>query len=276
MSETIAPGWYPDPVDRDVQRYWDGEQWIGDPIPADAAPPPTPPTAPPAVVPAVPQSAAPAPEAASQIPPGGLPGAPVPWMRFGDRVMVQGRHLAPLSARFMARLVDILVVAGLNLVVNGWFVYQWIVEMMPVWAATQRVLLNQTTELPPTSDRATRLLWAIIITSLALWFAYEVPALAWRGQTLGKRLFEIKVIRLDGELLGFWGSFSRWFVMAIPNLAFPCLVPLQVADVLWCTWDRPLRQCIHDKRAASVVVRLGPQDHPATPARRDEHTNVSS
>ncbi|MGH3740959.1 MAG: DUF2510 domain-containing protein, partial [Micromonosporaceae bacterium] len=26
MSKSIVPGWYPDPVEETVQRYWDGEQ----------------------------------------------------------------------------------------------------------------------------------------------------------------------------------------------------------------------------------------------------------
>jgi RDD family/Protein of unknown function (DUF2510) len=39
----IAPGWYKDPADPTTQRYWDGEGWIGDPLPVDATPPPGPP-----------------------------------------------------------------------------------------------------------------------------------------------------------------------------------------------------------------------------------------
>ncbi len=39
----IAPGWYKDPADQTTQRYWDGEVWIGDPLPADATPPEGPP-----------------------------------------------------------------------------------------------------------------------------------------------------------------------------------------------------------------------------------------
>ena len=30
---TIEPGWFKDPVDPSVQRYWDGEGWLGDPLP---------------------------------------------------------------------------------------------------------------------------------------------------------------------------------------------------------------------------------------------------
>src|SRR5690348_1340016 len=39
----ITPGWYKDPADPDVQRYWDGEGWLGDPIPAGAPTPAGPP-----------------------------------------------------------------------------------------------------------------------------------------------------------------------------------------------------------------------------------------
>jgi len=31
-------GWYPDPDDAALQRYWDGEQWTGDRTPATPAP----------------------------------------------------------------------------------------------------------------------------------------------------------------------------------------------------------------------------------------------
>lgn len=31
-------GWYPDPVNGAVQRYWDGTAWVGDPLPAQATP----------------------------------------------------------------------------------------------------------------------------------------------------------------------------------------------------------------------------------------------
>ncbi|HEX2419597.1 MAG TPA: RDD family protein [Micromonosporaceae bacterium] len=284
MSD-IAPGWYPDPVDPDVQRYWDGEQWLGEPIPVAATPPATPP-APPATPPA-PPATPPAPPAAAPTPPSaatpsdatvpaGSPGAAMPWAQVGGRVMVHGRELAPLSARLMARFIDFLAVTGLNLAVNGWFMYQWFREILPMSVDAQRWLAGEIEDQPLPSDRAVSLFWAMLVTAMALWFAYEVPAIAWRGQTLGKRLFEIKVLRYDGELLGFGGSFSRWFVMALPNLAFPWLAPLQIADALWCTWDRPLRQCLHDKRARGVVVRLGPADRAVAPASHDEYTNAST
>ena len=40
---SVAPGWYKDPAEPTTQRYWDGEGWVGPPIPADATPPDGPP-----------------------------------------------------------------------------------------------------------------------------------------------------------------------------------------------------------------------------------------
>ncbi|MBO0871596.1 MAG: DUF2510 domain-containing protein, partial [Micromonosporaceae bacterium] len=42
LSE-IGPGWYKDPAEPTTQRYWDGEGWIGDPLPLSATPPEGPP-----------------------------------------------------------------------------------------------------------------------------------------------------------------------------------------------------------------------------------------
>ena len=56
MSD-IAPGWYKDPAEPTTQRYWDGEGWLGAPLPADATPPDSPPpleVAPPPPAPVLP------------------------------------------------------------------------------------------------------------------------------------------------------------------------------------------------------------------------------
>ena len=270
-SDAIAPGWYPDPIDPSVQRYWDGEQWIGEPIPADQTPPSTPPPADP---PAHPQPAYQtaqnhsAPEAPSATQPGHLGAGPAP-SRYGDPRAEQTitpifpDQLAPVSARFIARCIDLLAVLGLNIVVNGWFVYQWWQEMAPVYAEMQRWLAGQIEEMPVATDRAASLQYAIFAIGFGLWFAYEVPALASTGQTLGKRLLAIKVSGPDGkDGIGWRAAFSRWSFMAVPNLLWPCLVPLQVADALWCTWDKPLAQCLHDKWAHTIVV-TSPQEKTA-------------
>jgi len=71
---TVQPGWYPDPADPTTQRYWDGEGWIGAPLPVDATPPPGPPPAEPAPASAPPVGGGAPGSPASPAP--GTPGAP--------------------------------------------------------------------------------------------------------------------------------------------------------------------------------------------------------
>jgi hypothetical protein len=69
-----------------------------------------------------------------------------------------------------------------------------------------------------------------------------------RGQTPGKKLLGIRVIRLDGEALTGWMSFERFGGYA----ASAATGLLGFAQILW---DRN-RQALHDKVAETVVIRV--------------------
>ncbi|TNE70646.1 RDD family protein [bacterium] len=76
---------------------------------------------------------------------------------------------------------------------------------------------------------------------------YFVFALAWfKGQTLGKRLLKLRVIRLNGKPITVWLAFERLGGYAA-GLATGLLGFAQIY------WD-PNRQAIHDKIASTVVV----------------------
>lgn len=70
----------------------------------------------------------------------------------------------------------------------------------------------------------------------------------WRGQTPGKRLLGLRVLRLDGKPIGWWASFERFGGYAASVLTGL----LGFAQMLW---DRN-RQALHDKISETVVVRL--------------------
>ncbi|MFY1588161.1 RDD family protein [Micromonospora sp. WMMD734] len=91
---SVQPGWYVDPAEPTTRRWWDGEGWIGAPIPVDATPPdgPPPPEPEPAAEPPAPTSPAGATPVSGQHPPvapgtpavpgppwAGQPGAGQPW-----------------------------------------------------------------------------------------------------------------------------------------------------------------------------------------------------
>ncbi|MFY1696424.1 RDD family protein [Solwaraspora sp. WMMA2101] len=285
---SISPGWYKDPADPSTQRYWDGGGWIGAPLPADASPPdgpppaeepPSPPAQPVPAAPAPPTPVAAPPAPGYPAPPPGYPppgypppGYPAPPPGYPPpgypayyppaEPRPHGLALAPLGARLAARLIDISAVLLLNIVINGWFVWQFVVESWPVWAEIwQRSLAgDRSTEgLPQVTERASGLQMVIILLAAAIWWAYEVPAVANTGQTLGKRLTRLKVVPVEpGGQLGFARSFRRWNTLGLPTLLWICCVGfvLQFIDCVYLLFDRPLRQALHDKSARTVVVQL--------------------
>lgn len=188
-------------------------------------------------------------------PPPGWPhvyAAPAPLPR------PHGLPLATPGARLVARIVDILAVTGLALLANGWFLYSLGREFAPFFEQAMRgvepVISRQT------SDRINTLILLISIVSAAVWLAYEVPAMANSGQTPGKRLLGIKVVRLETtDRLGFGRALGRWTTLGLPTLLWPCCgvgLIFQIVDCLFVATDRPLRQALHDKRAQTVVVQV--------------------
>jgi uncharacterized RDD family membrane protein YckC len=248
---SISAGWYPDPADPGMQRYWDGEQWVGEHLPLGAVTPDGPFAAPP--VPAHSPASQPVPPPLTPAPApvgggGSWRGASAPLGRSGPAVPGTPYVLAPLADRLAARLIDSVVLFGLNVVVNGYFVVQLFGELAPSITAAQ-----SGGPLVPT-DRAQTLALTIQVIATALWFAYEVPSIAGTGQTLGKKLVGVRVVTLAGEPVSFVRSIQRWTVPGLPTiLGLPGLL-LQLADAAWCLWDRPNRQCLHDKLAGTVVV----------------------
>ncbi|HET6763715.1 MAG TPA: RDD family protein [Longimicrobiaceae bacterium] len=70
----------------------------------------------------------------------------------------------------------------------------------------------------------------------------------WRGQTPGKRILGLRVVRLDGEKIGLWAAFERFGGYAAS--IFTGL--LGFAQIFW---DKN-RQALHDKISETVVVRV--------------------
>ncbi|MEV5763217.1 RDD family protein [Micromonospora sp. NPDC052213] len=286
---SIEPGWYVDPADPDTRRWWDGEGWIGAPIPVDATPPegpppPEPPPAPAPTPPAAPVSAPGAPAGRQPHPGQPYPGQPHPWQPPRGHGHPQGPppgwppgnwpgrppeprpHGLPLAgfgARLIARMIDFAIVLALNAVVNGWFVWRLVEEVTPYWREVFRRALagdTSTEGLPQPSEQAGGLQVVILLIATALWLAYEVPTTAAGGQTFGKRVVGIKVLPLAAdEPLGFGRALRRWNTLGLPTLLWYCCglgLLLQLVDAISPLFDHPLRQALHDKRAQTVVVQL--------------------
>jgi len=91
-----------------------------------------------------------------------------------------------------------------------------------------------------TSDFGLSFGWAAIY--------FSVLTASWNGQTVGKKIMGIKVVRIDGEKIDLWESFGRYGGYGA-GLATGLLGFMQIY------WDAN-RQAIQDKISETLVVRL--------------------
>ncbi len=181
----------------------------------------------------------------------GVPAGPPPG------VATNGLRLAEATDRLLARIIDGLILLGPNLLVvvvilGGAF---WL------GAAT----------IGEPRDGGELLLWFLLLSGATLLltlvsglesYLYEVTYMQSRGgQTIGKRMRNIRVVTLDeGNPATTRHLQRRW--LAHSGVALLAAVPLVGSFVgiyswvnqLWLLWDKPNRQCLHDKYAKTVVV----------------------
>ena len=102
----------------------------------------------------------------------------------------------------------------------------------------------------PSTARASPPRCAAAYTAVA--FAYEMPQLLRRGQTLGKRALAIRVERADGRPLDLRTLLVRQTLVQYVSgfLALPILI----ANYLWPLLTRDNR-ALHDLAAGTLVVR---------------------
>jgi uncharacterized RDD family membrane protein YckC len=142
--------------------------------------------------------------------------------------------LAGLGNRFLARVIDTLVLLAID----------WLLA----------AAVAGPTDPEDFSGGDDVLLGALVFV---LYFAYEGAMTAGRGQTLGKMALGIRVAVLaDGAVPAGRPGWTRAAVYALPGVLLTIVIgPLfWLLNSLWCTWDRPYRQCLHDKAARTVVV----------------------
>ena len=94
----------------------------------------------------------------------------------------------------------------------------------------------------------------ITVVALLIWCAITAWLVAANGQSIGKRLVGIKVVRTDGSR----ASFARIFLLRNVVSSLPNLLPYlgwfyMFADPLLIYQDS--RRCIHDMIADTIVVR---------------------
>jgi uncharacterized RDD family membrane protein YckC len=196
------------------------------------------------------------------------PGFPPPGYGFAPPappVAPGGVPLAEIWERLVAYIIDYALLCVIGFIPGG-------IVLAVIWSrlinafdrisrANQQAIDNGTT-LHPFSGMGQFLqlegiAFAILLpTLLILSYLYMVTFMHRSGQTLGKRIMKIRVVRAaDGTPITLPMARKRWLV------AFPAafVAPyFSYADSLWLLWDKPYRQCLHDKCAETVVVKIKP------------------
>ncbi|MFE0136670.1 RDD family protein [Streptomyces sp. NPDC059037] len=90
----------------------------------------------------------------------------------------------------------------------------------------------------------------VLAVLLVFGVLYEaLPTAKW-GRTLGKKVLGLEVRDMgEHEAPSFGAALKRWLVYAVPGVLVIGLV-----GVLWGLFDRPWRQCWHDKAAGTFVA----------------------
>ncbi|MEU1038706.1 RDD family protein [Streptomyces sp. NPDC005907] len=178
----------------------------------------------------------------------------VPWKPPVDDVFQAAARAqaaarpAGLGRRLAARLVDTVVVAAVTAVAAVPLGARAVDHVNDKIDAAKRSGETVTVWL---LDGTTATCLGVVLAVLLLFgVLYEVLPTARWGRTLGKKLCGLQVRDIEGgEPPTFALALRRWLVYSVPGVLVIGLV-----GVVWCLFDRPWRQCLHDKAAHTFVA----------------------
>src|SRR3954447_4647391 len=266
---TQPSGWYDDPNDASLLRYWDGVVWTSHVAPRKS------PTVDQPVVGAPQDLAGTAPYGSQggQVQPGGRGGQerhpPVapPWqgVQLGrpQPTTPDGVVLSGWWRRVAARIVDGVICALLTAVVTFPALSRAAGIMSDFFRSSIDAAQTGGTPPPAPVELASALL-PVSLASIVIYFVYEVVLLTWHATTPGRRLVGISVrLRERPGPAPLPAVLRRTFVKEAGSIVG--LLPVvgilgsffTLLDSLWPLWDER-RQALHDKAGATNVV-LGQQ-----------------
>jgi uncharacterized RDD family membrane protein YckC len=262
-------GWYPDPVNRANERYWDGWQWSRTTRPNESAAPPPQAHVGQPHYPAPPYGQAPqqnpygqpqqnpygqAPYGQPAAFPAAYPSKPVPTTE-------DGVPLAGWWWRALAVVIDAVIV-GVSTSLLLLPIYLRLASTLGDYFRATVEAAQQGQPMPPQPD-LTALLSAndqliLLLVSLVVHTAYITLFVHWRSATPGKMVVGLRVVPVDRgrstERLGWSTCLIRALIWTIPNVQ-SMLIVIRIVDVLMPLWN-PKRQALHDVAAKTQVVKI--------------------
>ncbi|MEU4644248.1 RDD family protein [Micromonospora sp. NPDC023814] len=169
-----------------------------------------------------------------------------------------GQPLASFADRLLAALIDI----GLStLVAMVLFLPAFLLLWWNMMTELTRTNPDGTLVEPDPGSFMTDFMLPILLLELGLfvlmlglYWLYHVEYMKRTGQTFGKRVMKLRVVPLDpAATLDRRMAGKRY---AVQHVAAMFLPGLSYLDGLWQLWDKPWQQCLHDKFAGTVVVKV--------------------
>ena len=171
-------------------------------------------------------------------------------------VAPNGQPLAGFGDRLLAYLIDTAVAMAVTLVL-----------FVPVFFLVVFRMIDEIEQAGPNGPDPAEL-WTglllplfaaelgVLLLMLAFYWLYHVEYARRTGQTLGKKVMKLRIVPLQPDTTLTRGMLGkRWVVEFAGGMFVPFLSYL---DGFWQLWDKPWQQCLHDKFAGTVVVKVGP------------------
>ncbi|MBB5873792.1 putative RDD family membrane protein YckC [Allocatelliglobosispora scoriae] len=189
------------------------------------------------------------------------PGAPYGAPPMQVRLVPAAPNGAPLADfwyRLGAYMLDGLIVGAISMVVAIPALIIWMIYFFQEFEANANTYGSTYDPAMPFASIWIFLLIELAIIGVVMIFSYLyfVEYQLRKGQTVGKRVLKIKIVPADPAVTVLTRSdlAKRWAVSQVVGTIVPFFSYL---DGLWQLWDKPLQQCLHDKAAKTVVIRIG-------------------
>ncbi|MFD3483299.1 RDD family protein [Streptomyces sp. NPDC058665] len=155
---------------------------------------------------------------------------------------------AGLGKRFAARLIDTVVLLGVVGAVSVPLVSKALAHIDDKVEAAKQT--GETVTVWLIDGTTGGYFGGVLAALLIIGVLYEaLPTAKW-GRTLGKKLCGLEVRDIESfESPSFGSALRRWLVYSVLGV-----LVVGIVNVVWCFFDRPWRQCWHDKIARTFVA----------------------
>lgn len=155
---------------------------------------------------------------------------------------------AALGKRFAARLIDSVVLLGIVGALSVPLVSKALAHIDGKVEAAKQT--GETVTVWLIDGTTAGYFGGVLAALLVIGVLYEaLPTAKW-GRTLGKKLCGLEVRDIESfEAPSFGSALRRWLVYGVLGV-----LVIGVLNALWCVFDRPWRQCWHDKVARTFVA----------------------